>query len=56
MFDFNFFFFFLKEAFKMIQKGQLSPNIRTFGCLAYSIRSQKELDEFLNNLNVNANH
>ncbi|CAF0776090.1 unnamed protein product [Brachionus calyciflorus] len=39
------------EAFKMIQENKLSPNIMTFGCLAYKINSLNLLIQFLSDLN-----
>lgn len=41
-----------KDAFNMIQKEQLTPNIHTFGGLAYCIGSKNDLIEFLENLEV----
>ena len=45
----------MKLAFKMIQENQLTPNIVTFGCLAYKLSSQQELEEYLSNLKVSKN-
>lgn len=41
-----------KDAFNMIQKEQLTPNIHTFGGLAYCLGNKNDLIEFLENLEV----
>ena len=38
----------------MIQEKKLSPNIKTFGCLAYRVGTADLLEEFLKDLKVNA--
>lgn len=40
------------EIFQLIQKNGLSPNIVTFGCLAYGINNYDLLVQFLNDLKV----
>ena len=37
----------------MIQQNQLTPNIATFGCLAYKVSNTEQLDEYLRDLKVN---
>ena len=37
----------------MIQENQLSPNIQTFGALAYKIGFKKDLETFFLDLKVN---
>ncbi len=44
-----------KLAFKMIQTNRLTPNIVTFGCLAYKVTSPDKLEEFLRDLKVTLN-
>jgi hypothetical protein len=39
----------------MIQKNRLTPNIITFGCLAYKVNSPEELEEFICDLKVSLN-
>lgn len=46
-------YFEASEAFQMIQKYQLTPNIMTFGCLAKRVNSLDLLIQFLNDLKVN---
>ena len=47
--------FLKKLAFKMIQTNRLTPNIVTFGCLAYKVTSPEKLEEFLRDLKVSLN-
>ena len=39
----------------MIQTNRLTPNIVTFGCLAYKVTSPDKLEEFLRDLKVSLN-
>lgn len=42
----------IDEAFELMQKNNLSPNIVTFGCLAYGINNYDFLVQFLNDMKV----
>lgn len=45
--------FHIDEVFEMMQKHNLSPNIMTFGCMAFGINSYDLLVQFLTDMNVN---